>query len=61
MSVRDLAQRIHERAHAILLAVEVEGSMGAEMKINPPLDRVVFGGQVVVAISEQSIDPKVLL
>lgn len=60
-SVRDLAKRLHERCHAILLAVEKEGSFGVEMQVNPPLDRVVSGGQVVVVVAENAVSPKDLL
>lgn len=56
--VARLAGLLRERCDAILLAVERENSHGAEMQVNPPSGRVVYGGQVVVAIAEEPVDPR---
>ncbi len=60
-TVSQLTHLLQSRCHAILLAVEEPNSLGATMEVNPPLDRVVHGGEIVVAICEQPIDPRVLL
>ena len=61
LTVRELSRLLQDRCQAILLAVERPGSYGAEMQVNPPQDRIVGGGEVVVAIAETPIDPRVLL
>ena len=60
-TVRELGRLLTEQCNAILLAVEEEGSYGAAMQVNPPQDRLVRGGQVVVAIAEQQPDARRLL
>lgn len=60
-TVQDLARHLQEKCHAILLAVEEPGSYGSAMQVNPRLDRVVHGGEIVVAIAEKAIDPSALL
>ncbi len=61
MTVSELTVLLQDRSRAILLAVEREGSFGADMEVNPLPDRVVYGGQVVVAIAETPIRPRDLL
>ena len=60
-SVAELGRLLQERCHAILLAVEVEGTFGGKMDVNPPPNQMVGGGQVVVAIAVNSIRPRDLL
>lgn len=60
-TVEDLSRLLQHRCQAILLAVEEPGSFGAEMAVNPPRDHMVHGGQIVVVIAAQRIDPMILL
>ena len=60
-SIAELGRLLQERCRAILLAVEVEGSFGAKMEVNPTPNQMVSGGQVVVAIAVDPIRPRDLL